>query len=353
MITKKAILASAIFMSACCSMNAQIVFGSDIDAEQQIKVSKALARTATIKTIQSWDNGCDKKCSYYFKEAGRDVPFRVCVPKNWNKRTRLPLVMFLHGSGNDESSYLDHDDKLMVKLANQYGFLLVSPLGLDGAYGTNMRLPGMFNRDTDTWNQLNSVDDNRKQQNKMSEKDVINVIEIILKKYPIDTSNMYLMGHSMGSGGTWYIGAKYSNYWKALAPISGPFVMEDGGYPWENLKTMGLYITEGQWGVSTLDSSKELYQWLKKRKYEVYYYDYPSDHGGMVPLALPGIFQYFTKKCYDVNRDGDVNSLDVLKIYKYMQTATETSKPQGEDLTHEDVVNSLDVLKLYKYMQAH
>ena len=55
----------------------------------------------------------------------------------------------------------------------------------------------------------------------------------------------------------------------------------------------------------------------------------------------------------DVNRDGNVNSLDVLKVYKYMQTSTGSDAGAIEDVNGDNSVNSLDVLKIYKYMQSH
>ena len=55
----------------------------------------------------------------------------------------------------------------------------------------------------------------------------------------------------------------------------------------------------------------------------------------------------------DVNRDGFVNSLDVLKVYKFMQTSTGEESGVIEDVNRDDKVNSLDVLKIYKYMQSH
>ena len=55
----------------------------------------------------------------------------------------------------------------------------------------------------------------------------------------------------------------------------------------------------------------------------------------------------------DVNRDDYVNSLDVLKIYKFMQTSTGSEEGVIEDVNADGKVNSLDVLKVYKYMQTH
>src|SRR6185436_271206 len=81
-----------------------------------------------------------------------------------------------------------------------------------------------------------------------SEKDVINVIEIVANEYPINRKAMFLMGHSMGSGGTWYLGGKYNMYWAGFAPLSGPFV-EEKNYPWDRIRKMAIFITEGTEGT--------------------------------------------------------------------------------------------------------
>src|SRR3954466_13313939 len=54
----------------------------------------------------------------------------------------------------------------------------------------------------------------------LSEQDVMNVLEIVRKEYNVDPDRIYLLGHSMGGGGTWHIGIKHPDLWAALAPIS-------------------------------------------------------------------------------------------------------------------------------------
>ena len=53
-----------------------------------------------------------------------------------------------------------------------------------------------------------------------SEKDVMNVLEMIKKEFNVDENRTYLMGHSMGGGGTWHLGIKHAEEWAALAPIA-------------------------------------------------------------------------------------------------------------------------------------
>lgn len=293
-----AIIAACVLVLTLMSCNpgqkfdrSPIIFGTDIDAVAQMEASRELARTATIGPLPDSKKN-DRHYSYFFEEPAEAFPFRVCLPSSWDGKSKLPMVMFLHGAWNTESSYLDQEDFQMVRLADEYGMLLVSPLGGHGAYGTFLMLPGSFGRDDDNASVLASPrTEERIASQRISEKDVINVIELVLANFPVDRKNMFLMGHSMGSGGTWYIGAKYPDYWKALAPISGPFVTEEG-YPWGNLKKKPIFITEGSFGCATTDSSRELYDWMKERGFNVTYKEYDGNHGDMVPMALPDIFEF-------------------------------------------------------------
>lgn len=127
--------------------------------------------------------------------------------------------------------------------------------------------------------------------NELSETDVINVLEAVLEEYPIDTAAIFLTGHSMGSGGTWYLGGKYSVYFRALAPMSGPFVQETG-YPWQNLREPSILVTEGT-QTPSLEGSQLLAEWLVDNGFDAEYIEVDADHGGMVPLVLPDVFGFF------------------------------------------------------------
>ena len=269
-----------------------IAMGTDIEAVAQMQASRELAQSVTIGALPDSKKN-DRHYTYFFEEPAEAFPFRVCLPSDWDGTSKLPMVMFLHGAWNNESSYLDQNDFQMVKLADEYGMMLVSPLGGHGAYGTYLKLPGSFGLDKENEAILSeSPTEERKAVQRISEKDVINVIELVLANFPVDRKNMFLMGHSMGSGGTWYIAGKYPDYWKAIAPLSGPFVTEDG-YPWSNLKKKPIFITEGTIGCPTLEPSRHLYNYLKERGYDVSYKEYEGNHPDMVPMALPDIFEFF------------------------------------------------------------
>lgn len=271
-----------------------IPFGTAIDPDTQIKESQKLAKSASSTESKQWQAKGDQKRTYHFAEANSDMPYRIYVPEKWDGKSKLPLVMFLHGAWNDESSYLDADDKLMLKLAEEHGFLLVSPLGYSklGAYGTCLRLPGGFGKPEEAAKMMAKQTDETWKTLALSEKDVLNVLELVLNEYPVDRQSMFLTGHSMGSGGTWYLGAKYTNYWKAIAPMSGPFV-EENLYPWDRIRKKPVFISEGSKSLPSLESSRQMADWMKKNGFTVEYKEVDADHGGMVPLVLPDVFSFF------------------------------------------------------------
>ena len=268
-----------------------IAFGTTLDPGAQVCESRALAQSLADPSASQWRAKGDQKRTYRFKAANADVPYRVVVPTSWDGKSKLPLVMFLHGAGNDESSYLDQNNKQMVNLAEQHAYLLVSPLGLQGAYGTFLRLPAVFGQPAEASKKIAAITPASETTNELSEKDVINVLELVLNEYPIDRAAMFLTGHSMGSAGTWYIGAKYADYWAALAPMSGPFVQESG-YLWESIRRMPNFVTEGTQAES-LAGSRALKDWMTTNGFKLQYKEVNADHPGMVPLVLPDVFSFF------------------------------------------------------------
>jgi predicted peptidase len=167
-----------------------------------------------------------------------------------------------------------------------------SPLG---AYGTCLRLPAVFGQAEAAAQQRATACVKDAQTLERSEQDVINVLEMVLNEYPVDRGAMFLAGHSMGSGGTWYLGAKYSEYWKAIAPMSGPFV-EQSTYPWDRIRKMPVFMTEGTGATPSLAGSRVMQEWMKAQGFPLEYMEVDADHGRMVPLVLPATFDFFDRQ---------------------------------------------------------
>jgi predicted peptidase len=263
---------------------------------EQIRESQALAKSIAFPGNPQWRAKGDLHRKYHFPAANADMPYRLYVPTSWDGKSRLPLIAILHGAGADENRYVDANDKQLIRLAEQHGYILISPLGYIrmGAYGTPLRLPAVFGNPEIAAQQRAAVSAERERTLELSEKDVINVLEIVLYEYPVDRSSMFLTGHSMGSGGTWYLGAKYAQYWAAIAPMSGPFV-DEANYPWDRIRKMHIFMTEGTGATPSLAGSRAMSAWMKERGFKLEYLEVNADHGGMVPLVLPSIFDFFDR----------------------------------------------------------
>jgi poly(3-hydroxybutyrate) depolymerase len=271
----------------------KISFGTSLDPQAVVNSAKELAASLAKPGGAQWRAKGDQRRTYRNAATGKDEPYRICVPSAWDGTASLPAVMFLHGAGSDENSYLDQNGKQLVKLAEEHGYLLISPKGVEGAYGNFLRLTAPFGDEAAAAALMAQVTPQTELANEQSEQDVINVLELVLAEYPVDRAAMFLAGHSMGSGGTWYIGGKYSAYWNGIAPMSGPFVQKTG-YPWDAVRRLSIFVTEGT-QTPSLDASHLLRDWLMSNGFMSEYKEVNADHGGMIQLVLPDIFDFFDR----------------------------------------------------------
>jgi poly(3-hydroxybutyrate) depolymerase/alpha-beta hydrolase superfamily lysophospholipase len=274
-----------------------IPFGSALDAQAQVRESQQLAKTMAAPGGPQWQAKGDQHRTYRFPGTEAEIPYRLYVPTTWDGKSKLPLVLMLHGGGANESTYPDMNGRQILQLAERHGYILVSPLGYGplGAYGTPLRLPAVFGQAETAAQQRAAVDPEKERALERSEEDVINVLEMVLNEYPVDRGAIFLTGHSMGSGGTWYLGAKYAEYWAAIAPMSGPFV-DEANYPWDRIRHMPVFMTEGTGATPSLAGSRRMRDWMKAHDFSLEYKEVDADHGGMVPLVLPAVFEFFDRQ---------------------------------------------------------
>ena len=130
----------------------------------------------------------------------------------------------------------------------------------------------------------------------LSEKDVMNVLEIIRKEYKIDNSRTYLMGHSMGGAGTLYLGVKYADNWAAIGAMApAAFTLQPASL--EKIKDMPVIIVQGD--ADTLVPVTNTRLWADKLKELKMTYEYKElpgvDHGSVINAGIPEVFKFFAK----------------------------------------------------------
>jgi poly(3-hydroxybutyrate) depolymerase len=231
---------------------------------------------------------------YSFAPTGENMPLRYYVPTNWDGQSVLPIMLMLHGAGANENSYMDMREGQLMQLAEQHGYIVVSPLGHTplGAYGNPLRLPAVFGQDDVAAEQVSAITDERRRTLALSELEVVTALELITEMYGADRQRTFLAGHSMGSGGVWHLAARYPERWRAIAPMSGPFVNRTS-YPFERIKPLPIFMTEGLGATPSLEGSRAMAAYLREQSFNFEYLEVDGDHGGMVPQVWPAIFDYF------------------------------------------------------------
>jgi predicted peptidase len=236
----------------------------------------------------------DQQRQYTFAPTGQQLPYRIYVPKSWDGKSALPIVLFLHGAGANERTYLDQADGIVRTLAEKHGYIVVSPLGFTpmGAFGSPLRLPAVFGQSQIAAEQRAAVTPARRRELALSELDVITVLDIVTEEYGADRSRTFLAGHSMGSGGAWHLAARYPERWRAVAPMSGPFI-DAQTYPFDLIRKLPLLVTEGTGAEPSLAGSRALAQYLREGKFQFEYVEVDGNHGSMVPMVWPRVFEFF------------------------------------------------------------
>ncbi len=236
----------------------------------------------------------DQHRQYLFSPTGESLPYRIYVPTTWNGERALPILLFLHGAGANENSYLDMADGMLPKLAEQHGYIVVSPLGFRplGAYGNPLRLPAVFGETEAAAAQRAAVTPERRRELALSELDVITVLEIVTEEYGADRARTFLAGHSMGSGGAWHLAARYPERWRAVAPMSGPFI-DATTYPFDSIRNLPILVTEGTGAEPSLEGSRALAKFMRDGDFAFEYLEVDGNHGSMVPMVWPRMFEFF------------------------------------------------------------
>ena len=135
--------------------------------------------------------------------------FEAYIPQSLKPAAPVPMVVALHGSGEDEGVYLARYPALKEQ-AEKHGWIVLTPYGRgqDG-YRTS------------------------------GAQDVLDVIHLAQRQWPIDTSRIYITGHSMGARGCVNLVRANPGLFAAAAPVSG--WADDKDFP-DLAKTPFLWI---------------------------------------------------------------------------------------------------------------
>jgi poly(3-hydroxybutyrate) depolymerase len=299
-----------------------------------------------------------EKRTYDFKDAGKDMEYALFVPSKYDKDKKTPLIVALHGLGGNPQQIIR--SRGLVDQAEKLNYIVVAPMGYNssgwygaqgpgggfgggrgiGGFGTvpgtifspraqdNLKLTDdqkkqfeELQKDVDakiskilTEEQNKRLkdlkdnagrgfgggpgggQDNPKNLGELSEKDVMNVLEIVRKDFNVDDKRIYLIGHSMGGAGTWHLGTKYSDMWAGLAPIAPAAFGQPKDL--DKLKNIPVIVVQGD--ADTAVKPEGTRRWVEKLKDLGITHEYleiaGADHGSVITKGMPQIFEFFEKQ---------------------------------------------------------
>ena len=206
--------------------------------------------------------------TYKFEAAGRnDMPYGLYVPATYSTSRATPLVIALHGLGSDIHYMMEYNN--LAELAERYGYIVATPLGYNerGWYGAR----GQGNE----FNQR-QADPGPANLGALSEQDVLNVLKQVRADFNVDAKRIYLIGQSMGGGGTLYIGSKYADTWAALAAMAPAIYISPDTIA--GARHLPVMVVQGD--ADTSVDPKVTRQWVAKMNELGMTYEYIEVPGG-------------------------------------------------------------------------
>jgi predicted peptidase len=249
--------------------------------------------------------------TYRFKDTNEQMPYALFVSSKVTRDRKNPLIVSLHGLGGDQNTMV-RESLRSVELAEQGGYILVAPMGYNsgGWYGIPPGAPrggganaagrGARGGGRGVTVGGTAITDPAKVR-EASEKDVMTVLAMIRKEFNVDERRIYLMGHSMGGAGTYYLGSKYPNTWAALAPIA-PAAMgmtNDRTQVLQAIKDGGVPMLVSMGDADEAVPVANVRTWVETMKELGINHEYKEHpgvtHGPIMAASMADIYAYFAR----------------------------------------------------------
>lgn len=189
-------------------------------------------------------------------------PYSLYLPKGFSAARKWPLLMLLHGGGEDEQGTASNPD--LHRLADKLGLILHFPKARD-ATGFSIH----------------------------DESAILENLVILKKRLPLDWDKLFLAGVSTGGFGAWYTGLRHPTHFAGLAVISGApcFPISEEGCQgnstflpaeyWDNAKKLDVMVVHGAKDcVVPPEQVRQVVETLRERKVGVDYREIASGGHG-------------------------------------------------------------------------
>ena len=269
---------------------------------------------------------------HHFADTNEEIPYALFVSSKVKKGQKAPMIVTLHGLGGTHTTMMRPN---AIDLAEAGGYILLAPMGYNprGWFGApapqgrrgappanaapnaapnaaapNAAPPAPAAPNQAAPNQAAAPQGRRggggggqnandpPNLRELSEKETLQVIELVRKEFTVDDDRTYVMGHSMGGAGTLYLAIKYPQRWAAAAAIApAAFSVDKEGL--SKIPKMPIMLVHGD--MDTVVPTSVGRAWvdaMKALNMNHLYIEVPGgDHGSVISSHQAEIFAFFAK----------------------------------------------------------
>ena len=261
---------------------------------------------------------------HHFAETNQEIPYSLFVSSKVKKNKKAPLIVTLHGIGGTHLTMMRPN---AIDLAEAGGYILLAPMGYnprgwygapaprgrrgappappvdsargaasDGPTAGAAAAPPQGRRGAFPPGLLNDPNDPPNLR-ELSERETLEVVDLIRKEFKVDDDRTYLMGHSMGGAGTLYLAIKYPQRWAAIAALApAAFAVDREGL--SKIPKMPIMLVHGDMDtvvpVTVGRAWAEAMKSIPMKDYQ--YIEVPGgDHGTVIGSHQAEVFAFFAR----------------------------------------------------------
>ncbi len=202
---------------------------------------------------------------------GATVSYLLYLPKNYDGKTAMPFLLFLHGRGESYgpvSLVAKWGPPRFAARGDELPMILLSP-----------QCPG-----DDSWNRPTQ------------QKRLVELLENAMQTLAIDQDRVYLSGLSMGGFGSWRLAADHAEKFAAVIPICGGGNPEDA----DKLKNLPMWVFHGDKdGAVPFQLSVDMVDAIQKaggQKIRFTSLEHVGHNSWSPAYALPELFEWMLKQ---------------------------------------------------------
>ena len=238
---------------------------------------------------------------HHFAGTNEDIPYALFVSSKVDPKKKAPMIVTLHGLGGTHTTMMR---PVALDLAEAGGYILVSPMGYNprGWYGIPRGAPrGRANGAPPPQGRgplppgLTGANDPPNVR-ELSEKETLDVVDLVRKEFKVDDDRTYLMGHSMGGAGTLYLAVQHPKRWAAIAALApAAFGIEPNSLA--KIPKTPVMIVHGDMDTVVPPSvSRPWVEMMRSLKMPHEYIEVPGgDHGTVISSHQAEIFAFFAR----------------------------------------------------------